>query len=64
MLLITFLSTFLRITDQSVSSFLSPSGRKLWKERAKKKWLVLVDEQAASESHSPLMALRDALIKV
>ena len=53
-----------RVTDQSVSSFLLPSGRKLWKERAEKKWLVLVDEQEASESNSPIMALRDALIKV
>ena len=53
-----------RITDESVSSFLLPSGRKLWKERANKKWLVLVDEQEASESNSPIMALRDALIKV
>ena len=28
------------------------------------KWLVLVDEPEASESSSPIMALRDALIKV
>ena len=55
---------FHRITDESVSSFLSPSGRKLWKERAKKRWLVLVDEMEASETSSPIMALRDALIKV
>lgn len=53
-----------RITDQSVSSFLSSSGRKLWNERAKKKWLVLVDEMEASEVNSPIMALRDSLIKV
>lgn len=55
---------FHRVTDQSVSSFLSPSGRQLWKERAKKKWLVLVDEMEASETSSPIMALRDSLIKV
>ena len=53
-----------RITDQSVSSFLSSTGRKLWKERASKRWLVLVDELEASGSDSPIMALRDALIKV
>ena len=53
-----------RVTGKSVSSFLSPSGRKLWQERAEKKWLVLVDEQEATESTSPIMALRDALIKV
>ena len=52
------------VTDQSVSSFLTPSGRKLWKERAKKKWLVLVDDQEDSESTSPIMALWDALMKV
>ena len=47
-----------------MSSFLSPTGRKLWKDRASKKWLVLVDELEASGSDSPIMALRDALIKV
>ena len=63
-MILMIMINFYRITDQSVSSFLSPSGRKLWKERAKKKWLVLVDELEASESSSPIMALKDALIKV
>lgn len=36
----------------------------MWKERAKKKWLVLVDEQEDLDSTSPVMALWDALIKV
>lgn len=47
-----------------MSSFLSPSGRKLWKERAKKKWVVLVDEMDASETSSPIMTLKDSLVKV
>ena len=59
-----------RLSDQSVSSFLRPSAKQLWKDRATKKYIVLIDEMSTvedlgrSDGHAPILSLRDALCKV
>ncbi len=59
-----------RITSDKISAFLPSKRRNLWKERATKQWVVLVDEDSTSDgladssNVSPILIIKDAIHKV
>ena len=58
------------MSSDAIGKFFTSSGKKIWKERDKKQWIVLTDEDSTAErlrsaaSDVPILALKDTIYKV